>query len=123
MAKDLAFYVTIYLQNYRPTNLKYHATATVDQSQLTSHVPGPLPWKLPLAGALKLNIDAAVDVKKNVIGIGAIVRDLNRCVTAALSMSRIGNFSSHEMEAKAIFHSLNWALQQQLLISLVETEQ
>uniref|UniRef100_A0A803Q0A1 Reverse transcriptase domain-containing protein n=1 Tax=Cannabis sativa TaxID=3483 RepID=A0A803Q0A1_CANSA len=71
---------------------------------------------------LPLNVDAAVDANHKITGIGAVVRDSTRVVRAALAKPIIGNFSSHEMEAKAIFYSLNWVLQLQLPIAIEETD-
>uniref|UniRef100_A0A803NZB5 RNase H type-1 domain-containing protein n=1 Tax=Cannabis sativa TaxID=3483 RepID=A0A803NZB5_CANSA len=65
---------------------------------------------------------ASVDSSRGVIGVGAILRDSNGVVVAALSKKLIGNFRSHEMEATALFHSLNWAIQQQLPLSIVESD-
>uniref|UniRef100_A0A803P8Z3 RNase H type-1 domain-containing protein n=1 Tax=Cannabis sativa TaxID=3483 RepID=A0A803P8Z3_CANSA len=87
-------------------------------------------WKaindaLPVATSLvkrKLNVDAAVDTSRNVMGVGAVIRTSSGSVVAALSKQLVGNFKSHEMEALALFHSLNWALQQQLSLSQVETD-
>uniref|UniRef100_A0A803QAN4 RNase H type-1 domain-containing protein n=1 Tax=Cannabis sativa TaxID=3483 RepID=A0A803QAN4_CANSA len=92
----------------------------------TSTVPGPSqqpptpptaaavlsPWRPPTAAGYKLNTDAAAENSSNTIGVGAVLRDATGYVTAALSMPIIGNFKFHEMEAKALFHSLNWPLQQ-----------
>uniref|UniRef100_A0A803Q8P9 Reverse transcriptase domain-containing protein n=1 Tax=Cannabis sativa TaxID=3483 RepID=A0A803Q8P9_CANSA len=93
-------------------------------NQPLPHTRAPVapPWKPPLAGAFKLNVDAAVDGSRNVIGVGAILRDSCGKVIAALSKQLVGNFKSHEMEALAIFHSLNWAFQQQLTLSQIETD-
>ncbi|XP_060968396.1 uncharacterized protein LOC133035959 [Cannabis sativa] len=82
----------------------------------------PQPWKPPDTGQLKLNVDAAVDSTKKITGIGALVRDSNGHVAAAFSKPVVGCFDSHEMEAIALFHSLNWVLQLQLPISQIETD-
>uniref|UniRef100_A0A803P996 Reverse transcriptase domain-containing protein n=1 Tax=Cannabis sativa TaxID=3483 RepID=A0A803P996_CANSA len=60
--------------------------------------------------------------QRKVIGIGAIIRDSYGNVVAAFSKQQPGNFSSHQMEAIALFQSLNWVIQQQLPISLVESD-
>uniref|UniRef100_A0A803PCF6 RNase H type-1 domain-containing protein n=1 Tax=Cannabis sativa TaxID=3483 RepID=A0A803PCF6_CANSA len=107
-ARDLASFASIYCQNYHSANNKYHLEASQTQALPPPQViPIPAPWKPPLTGTFKLNVDAAVDDKNNIIGVSALARDSNGCVMAALSMPAIGNFSSHEMEPKALFHSLN----------------
>uniref|UniRef100_A0A803Q490 Reverse transcriptase domain-containing protein n=1 Tax=Cannabis sativa TaxID=3483 RepID=A0A803Q490_CANSA len=57
-----------------------------------------------------------------ILGCGALVRDCCGNVIAAISKSVQGCFRSDEMEAKSLFHSLNWALQLQLLITHIETD-
>uniref|UniRef100_A0A803QDM2 RNase H type-1 domain-containing protein n=1 Tax=Cannabis sativa TaxID=3483 RepID=A0A803QDM2_CANSA len=122
LVRNLASFASIYIQNYQSATHKYHVDASQTRSQPPPLIiPAPEPWKPPLTSTLKLNVDATVDEKSNIIGVGALVCDSNGCVTAALSMPAIGNFSSHEMEAKALFHNLNWALQQDLPISVIET--
>uniref|UniRef100_A0A803Q9K5 RNase H type-1 domain-containing protein n=1 Tax=Cannabis sativa TaxID=3483 RepID=A0A803Q9K5_CANSA len=81
-----------------------------------------IPWKPPDVNCLKMNVDAAVNAMDKVLGIGAVVRNCKGEVVAALSKSIQGHFRSDEMEAKALFHSLNWAFQQQIPISQVETD-
>uniref|UniRef100_A0A803QQI6 Reverse transcriptase zinc-binding domain-containing protein n=1 Tax=Cannabis sativa TaxID=3483 RepID=A0A803QQI6_CANSA len=73
-------------------------------------VPAPQLWRPPDSNQFKLNVDATVDSSKGVIGVGAVIRDSNGAVVAALSKKIIGNFSSHEMEATALCRSLNWAI-------------
>uniref|UniRef100_A0A803P8B5 RNase H type-1 domain-containing protein n=1 Tax=Cannabis sativa TaxID=3483 RepID=A0A803P8B5_CANSA len=107
-ARDLASHVHTYCQNFLAATTKYHPVASQAQTQPPPQVvPTPAPWKPPLGDGFKLNVDVAVDVNNNVLGVGALIRDSNGLVKAALSMPAIGNFSSHEMEAKALFHSLN----------------
>uniref|UniRef100_A0A803PC81 RNase H type-1 domain-containing protein n=1 Tax=Cannabis sativa TaxID=3483 RepID=A0A803PC81_CANSA len=69
-----------------------------------------------------MNVDAAVDSSTNRKGVGAVVRNSTGQVIAALSMPIIRKFSSHEMEAKAIFLSLVWASQWELQIGHVEID-
>ena len=71
---------------------------------------------------LKLNVDAAANFQHNKLGIGAVIRNHRGDVIAALSKRVQGCFKSEEMEAKALFHSLNWAIQQQLQVAIVETD-
>uniref|UniRef100_A0A803PIE5 Reverse transcriptase zinc-binding domain-containing protein n=1 Tax=Cannabis sativa TaxID=3483 RepID=A0A803PIE5_CANSA len=66
--------------------------------------------------------DAALDGTKNIIGVGAIVRNSLGSPVTALSKPVMGNFSSHEMEAKALFHSLNWILQMWLPVTHFEMD-
>ncbi|KAM6550670.1 hypothetical protein CsatB_000478 [Cannabis sativa] len=79
-------------------------------------------WSPPAPGGLKLNVDATVNSSMNTIGVGAVIRDSNGHVVAAISMPIVGNFKFHEMEAKALFHSLNWAIQQQIPVIQVEID-
>uniref|UniRef100_A0A803PDD1 RNase H type-1 domain-containing protein n=1 Tax=Cannabis sativa TaxID=3483 RepID=A0A803PDD1_CANSA len=39
-----------------------------------------------------------------------------------MSKPIVGNFASHEMEAKALFHSINWILQIEVPITHIETD-
>ncbi|KAM6583541.1 hypothetical protein CsatB_010543 [Cannabis sativa] len=79
-------------------------------------------WKPPAGNSLKMNIDAATNVQDKKLGIGAVVRNYKGEVIAAFSKPAQGSFRSDEMEAKALFHSLNWATQNQLSITHVETD-
>uniref|UniRef100_A0A803PQM8 Reverse transcriptase zinc-binding domain-containing protein n=1 Tax=Cannabis sativa TaxID=3483 RepID=A0A803PQM8_CANSA len=67
-----------------------------------------IPWTSPAAGTFKLNVYAAIDNSKKITGIGALIRCSNGQVAAAVSKPVVGCFASHEMEAIALFHSLNW---------------
>ncbi|XP_060961726.1 uncharacterized protein LOC133031947 [Cannabis sativa] len=135
VATDLAIFATVFLQNFRNAQHKHPPVAAVPTF---SHQSGPSvtafshqqqnsiaalhPWSPPAPNVLKLNIDAAVHSPSNTTGVGAVLRDNHGHVVAALAMPFIGNFKSHEMEAKALFHSLNWALQQQLQVNHIETD-
>uniref|UniRef100_A0A803PM52 Reverse transcriptase domain-containing protein n=1 Tax=Cannabis sativa TaxID=3483 RepID=A0A803PM52_CANSA len=108
-----------HLSDHPPQNSGSPTAAAVVQPSATTI---PLPWKPPVTGQLKLNVDAAVDSTKKITGIGALVRDSNGHVAAAFSKPVVGCFDSHEMEAIALFHSLNLVLQLQLPISQIETD-
>ncbi|KAM6593255.1 hypothetical protein CsatA_000958 [Cannabis sativa] len=129
-SKDLANFASNYWQNYQSAQLKYGSTAAATnrthapaasslQSSPSAH---PVPWTPPPPGTLKLNVDAAVNTSRKITGIGALVRRSNGTVAAAFSKPVVGCFESHEMEAIAMFHSLCWALQQQLPVTFIETD-
>ncbi|XP_060961850.1 uncharacterized protein LOC133032047 [Cannabis sativa] len=127
-AKDLASYAltgpaaTCTYQQPLQSSASAPLAPTSYQQPQPQVVPVAQQWRPPEANGYKLNVDAAIDVHQKVIGIGAIIRDSNGNVVAAFSKQQPGNFSSHEMEAIALFQSLNWVIQQQLPISLVESD-
>uniref|UniRef100_A0A803Q6R6 Reverse transcriptase domain-containing protein n=1 Tax=Cannabis sativa TaxID=3483 RepID=A0A803Q6R6_CANSA len=79
-------------------------------------------WQPPQFNGFKMNVDAATNEEHKKLGIGALIRDHNGTVIAAFSKVVQGNFRSDEMEAKALFHALIWALQNQLSITHIETD-
>ncbi|KAM6562427.1 hypothetical protein CsatB_022425 [Cannabis sativa] len=69
-ARDLASYAYTYCQNFLVATTKYHPEASQAQTQPPPQVvPAPAPWKPPLGDGFKLNVDAAVDVNNNVLGV------------------------------------------------------
>ncbi|XP_030498069.2 uncharacterized protein LOC115713727 [Cannabis sativa] len=119
-ASILASFAVNYLSNFRSATKKYHTAAT-SAPPLPTSVPGAAKWTPPTGLNLKLNVDAALDANRNIIGVGAVVRNSDGHVLAAMAKPIVGNFASHIMEAQAMFHSLNWVIQLQLPISVVET--
>uniref|UniRef100_A0A803QHW9 Reverse transcriptase domain-containing protein n=1 Tax=Cannabis sativa TaxID=3483 RepID=A0A803QHW9_CANSA len=117
-----------YLGKYHASTRQTHtAPAVTSVSPTGAHTSKKqaskdISWQPPTAAGLKLNVDAAVNATSQTLGVGAIVRDHNGLVVAAISKPAQGCFHSDEMEAKALFHSLNWALQQQLQITHIETD-
>uniref|UniRef100_A0A803PQV1 Reverse transcriptase domain-containing protein n=1 Tax=Cannabis sativa TaxID=3483 RepID=A0A803PQV1_CANSA len=82
----LANYATNYMGNYQKA--KNHPTAVSEPTVPTSTITLPLegiPWKPPDMLGLKLNVDAAVNPISKVLGVGAIVRNHNGEVIAAIS--------------------------------------
>uniref|UniRef100_A0A803P6S5 Reverse transcriptase domain-containing protein n=1 Tax=Cannabis sativa TaxID=3483 RepID=A0A803P6S5_CANSA len=69
-----------------------------------------------------LNVDAATTLEQKKLGIGAILRDQHGTVVAALSKAVQGSFKSDEMEAKALFHAVNWVSQSQFPLTHIETD-
>uniref|UniRef100_A0A803NTZ9 RNase H type-1 domain-containing protein n=1 Tax=Cannabis sativa TaxID=3483 RepID=A0A803NTZ9_CANSA len=136
-ATALALHATTYMNNYIKANSNLVPTATLypptvantSHPQVTSqesqneHSPKEgVPWKPPLLNKLKLNVDAAINTADKILGIGAIIRNHDGQVVAALSKPVQGCFRSDEMEAKALFHALNWITQLSLKIDYVETD-
>uniref|UniRef100_A0A803PHZ6 Reverse transcriptase domain-containing protein n=1 Tax=Cannabis sativa TaxID=3483 RepID=A0A803PHZ6_CANSA len=91
---------------------------SVPRQQLLDNIS----WTPPAMNELKMNVDAAANFKDQTLGIGAVVRNYKGAVIAALSKRVQGCFRSDEMEAKALFHSLNWVKQYPFLIAMVETD-
>uniref|UniRef100_A0A803QEE6 RNase H type-1 domain-containing protein n=1 Tax=Cannabis sativa TaxID=3483 RepID=A0A803QEE6_CANSA len=119
-APTLASFAVNYLSNFWTTKGKYHNAAS--NNPIPAQVAANAPWKPPTGTNLKLNVDAALDANRNIIGVGVVVRNSAGRVLAALAKLIIGNFASHEMEANVMFHSLNWVIQLQLPIGIVETD-
>uniref|UniRef100_A0A803Q5N4 Reverse transcriptase domain-containing protein n=1 Tax=Cannabis sativa TaxID=3483 RepID=A0A803Q5N4_CANSA len=121
-APTIASFVVNYLSNFRTAKGKKYHTAATNNATQPALAAANATWKPPTGTDLKLNVDAALDANWNIIGVGAVVRDATGHVLAALAKPIIGNFASHEMEAKAMFHSLNWIIQLQLPIAIVQTD-
>ncbi|KAM6549071.1 hypothetical protein CsatB_020747 [Cannabis sativa] len=126
--KITARFAKDYLGKYHASTTQAHTTPAVTSvsptAAHTSKKPASrdTPWQPPPASGLKLNVDAAVNATSKTLGVGAIVRDHKGLVVAAISKPVQGCFRSDEMEAKALFHSLNWAIQQQLQVTHIETD-
>ena len=65
-------------------------------------------WNKPVAGWLKLNCDAAMDLAGKRMGKGIIVRDHYGQVKAAWNFTNEGLFEPAAAEAMALFHGLNF---------------
>ncbi|KAM6558713.1 hypothetical protein CsatA_027952 [Cannabis sativa] len=117
-----------YVEKFRVSSTPKHSNhsspgnANTVSLNNSSHNNAEVLWQPPTPNGFKLNVDAAVNSVTKVLGVGALVRDHDGQVIAALSKPTQGCFRSDEMEAKALFHSLNWALQQQLHITHIGTD-
>ncbi|KAM6564221.1 hypothetical protein CsatB_024219 [Cannabis sativa] len=107
-----------FLNNYKstqqlslPAGLSPPATPSISKA-----------WSPPPPTCLKLNVDAAFDEACNKIGFGAIIRDSNGNVKAAMSHPINGCCLPQEMEAKGLFYSLKWARQLNFKVDMVETD-
>ncbi|PON75987.1 hypothetical protein TorRG33x02_243860 [Trema orientale] len=56
-----------------------------------------------------MNVDAANDRERGLIGVCAVIRNSDWEVMAALPKNMIRRFSARDMEAKALYQSLIWA--------------
>ncbi|KAF4382154.1 hypothetical protein F8388_008640 [Cannabis sativa] len=126
-ATALALYATNYMSNFIKANSNQAPTTTLSSptAATPSHTAASstnvaatkarptegVPWKPQLLNKLKLNVDAAVNTVDKILGIGAIIRNHDGQVVVALSKPVQGCFRSDEMEAKALFHALNWITQ------------
>uniref|UniRef100_A0A803PUL2 CCHC-type domain-containing protein n=1 Tax=Cannabis sativa TaxID=3483 RepID=A0A803PUL2_CANSA len=128
-AQNLAAFASVFLQNFRAAQQRSCAAIPVTTPATPALPHQPLPrlsasaaWHPPAAGTFKLNTDAAVDISTHKTGLGAVLRNANGHVKAALSMPMLDNLKSHEMEAKSLFYGLNWALQHHLPIDQIEMD-
>uniref|UniRef100_A0A803NW04 Reverse transcriptase domain-containing protein n=1 Tax=Cannabis sativa TaxID=3483 RepID=A0A803NW04_CANSA len=136
-ATAMALYAITYMNNYIKANSTKPPTATLSSpsaanpshtatdanvAAMKARPTAGVPWTPPLLNKLKLNVDAAINTTDKILGIGAIVRNHDGQVVAALSKPVQGCFRSDEMEAKALFHALNWITQLSLKIDYVETD-
>uniref|UniRef100_A0A803QCG6 Reverse transcriptase domain-containing protein n=1 Tax=Cannabis sativa TaxID=3483 RepID=A0A803QCG6_CANSA len=124
-SSSIVAYATSFHQDYCRAKSHSGRTATspsTDPLPINNHQKKQVPWSAPTLNGYKLNVDAATNTEQKLLGIGAILRDHNGMVIAALSKTVQGTFRSDEMEAKALFHALNWASQQQLAITHIETD-
>uniref|UniRef100_A0A803NGJ4 Reverse transcriptase domain-containing protein n=1 Tax=Cannabis sativa TaxID=3483 RepID=A0A803NGJ4_CANSA len=122
-----------YLDKYKqatdaPNQSSLPLSSSNGHVQQTTQTPEPAQqpfgaqWRPPDPLGLKLNVDAALHSDKKILGVGAVVRNHQGQVIAAFSKPVQGCFRSDEMEAKALFHSINWVMQQQLPITHIETD-
>uniref|UniRef100_A0A803Q8I6 Reverse transcriptase domain-containing protein n=1 Tax=Cannabis sativa TaxID=3483 RepID=A0A803Q8I6_CANSA len=126
----IAYFASAHLEQYyraKTKNQQQYINCNVHTSNDSTPVHfqrqiSDVPWSPPSISGLKINVDVVVNQERKVLGVGAIVRDHQGSVVAALSKPVQGCFRSDEMEAKALFHSLNWALQLQLQLTNVDTD-
>uniref|UniRef100_A0A803Q0J4 RNase H type-1 domain-containing protein n=1 Tax=Cannabis sativa TaxID=3483 RepID=A0A803Q0J4_CANSA len=104
-----------YLYEYRQANTPPAKPPQSSQSRSQ-------PWLPPPKGLLKLNVDAALDVDNQTIGVGSIVRNSYGQVIAAILAPIKGVFSVKEIEAKAISYCLKWLHHINCSVHLIETD-
>ncbi|XP_060961932.1 uncharacterized protein LOC133032110 [Cannabis sativa] len=120
-ASHLAQYHKATSQQPAATGAKFN-NSNSQAHQGSPHAKTRPKWHPPEAGCFKLNVDAACDNAGAVIGFGALIRGHYGNVIAGLSKPFRGCFSPKEMEAAAFFPSVNWAIQHQLPIHIIETD-
>uniref|UniRef100_A0A803NT11 Reverse transcriptase zinc-binding domain-containing protein n=1 Tax=Cannabis sativa TaxID=3483 RepID=A0A803NT11_CANSA len=108
----------------QPAAVTRHQSITLnaDDSILLPRPLDNITWTPPVMNMLKMNVDAAANFKNQTLRIGAVIRNYKGDVIAALSKRVQGCFRSDEMEAKALFHSLNRVSQCPFAIDFVEID-
>nr|GLL40618.1 uncharacterized protein LOC109164833 [Ipomoea trifida] len=89
----------------------------VDQAHVVSSK-----WTKPEPGWLKINVDAALDVRKGGMGLGWVIRDANGIFKAARAVPVTGVCSPTEAETMAIRELLSWLKDQSPSQVLIETD-
>ncbi|KAH9658155.1 hypothetical protein KPL70_023379 [Citrus sinensis] len=74
-------------------------------SETEQRVP-PQTWNPPQDGFVKVNIDAAISFEKNIVGLGAVIKDVLRHVTAAAI--KVSKF--HEDVSYAEAEAIEWGI-------------
>uniref|UniRef100_A0A803P559 Reverse transcriptase domain-containing protein n=1 Tax=Cannabis sativa TaxID=3483 RepID=A0A803P559_CANSA len=114
------------LEDFIRAKLSTAPTAITEQSQTHAAtnitMQKGVPWSPPAINGFKLNVDAGTNLEQKKLGVGAIIRDHEGNVVATLSKIVQGSFRSDEMEAKSLFHALNWASQFQYLVTHIEID-
>ena len=77
-------------------------------------------WEPPLVGFYTINVDGAIPSTNGQSGVGLLIRDWNRRVIAAVSMSLPGGYSVEETEAIAVEQGLVLAKELDLEKIIVE---
>uniref|UniRef100_A0A803QEQ9 RNase H type-1 domain-containing protein n=1 Tax=Cannabis sativa TaxID=3483 RepID=A0A803QEQ9_CANSA len=127
LAAAILVFATQYLIKYQSAHASTAASASPAVSNTLPVNVTPVaslvdPWIAPPEGKWKLNTDAACNKSSKLIGIGAVLRDSNGYIKAALSKSFLGCFKAEEMEATALALTLQWLLSLGLTADIIETD-
>uniref|UniRef100_A0A803P5C9 RAB6-interacting golgin n=1 Tax=Cannabis sativa TaxID=3483 RepID=A0A803P5C9_CANSA len=122
LSSSIITYTTGFYHDFSRAKSSSKPVAVAEPSTTNSVQQQQIPWFPPSPNGFKLNVDVATNFEQKKLGIGAILRDHDGMVVAALSKVVQGSFRSDEMEAKSLFHALNWASQLQLSITHIETD-
>ncbi|XP_060964608.1 uncharacterized protein LOC133033633 [Cannabis sativa] len=128
IAEVICSYLDSYLAQYRKATaatIPSQTTAAINcnnQSTSSSFKQTISKWQPPGKDMYKLNIDAAIDSNGAIIGVGTLIRTDEGVVVAGLSKALKGCCSPKEMEALAMFYSLQWALMHQFPLHFIESD-
>uniref|UniRef100_A0A803Q083 Uncharacterized protein n=1 Tax=Cannabis sativa TaxID=3483 RepID=A0A803Q083_CANSA len=118
----LLYFALSYLDEFHSANHKSAVresnTATASSSASNSAVS----WLNPPSGHLKLNTDATVNVRNQMSGFSAVLRNSSCDIVVAMSLPFKGCFKPDIMEALALMHSLQWIKDLRLPVHLIETD-
>ncbi|KAK3221600.1 hypothetical protein Dsin_008625 [Dipteronia sinensis] len=79
-------------------------------------------WRPPTANVYKLNTDAALDVGRGIVGVGAIIRNHQGHVMGSTSQRLEATFSPKEAEAMAILRGIEFAVGSGLMPVVIESD-
>uniref|UniRef100_A0A803P8R6 RNase H type-1 domain-containing protein n=1 Tax=Cannabis sativa TaxID=3483 RepID=A0A803P8R6_CANSA len=120
-ADALLYFAYSYIDEFKCARKDFNQSATCGNIANTSAAK-EAPWMNPPSGCLKLNTDATIDIRKQVSGFGAVVRNSLGDIVATTSILFKGCFKPEIMEALALMHSLQCLQDLNLHVHLIETD-
>ncbi|KAK0603295.1 hypothetical protein LWI29_003462 [Acer saccharum] len=115
-ATDTVEWAHCFLSEFQGT----HQALSPNESIIAA--PPKIDWVPPPLGALKLNTDVAIRDGFPFIGLGAVIRDHNGDVLAAVSKPMIGLFNAEIGEFLALREGLLLAKRLNLVVNYAETD-
>ncbi|XP_038704726.1 uncharacterized protein LOC120000672 [Tripterygium wilfordii] len=110
-------------------NFVEYYMAEYDQARASRNLPRPeqsvqeaVKWAPPSSGTIKLSVDRAVFNEAHAIGVGAVIRDHNGQVCAALSECMAGAFGPQVVKAYALMKGTQLAIHMGVSNLIIESD-